>query len=177
MLRRSIYKKESRISRWGLFTRDVIKESEVVWKLDSTEKMLTEEEFFKLAPVEQSFAFRYKDWHILVTDGSIYVNHSCDPNLWWADDETLVASRDIQVGEEITYDYSTSDIGKWVSVWLCNCGAKNCRVKITGYDCLAKSFINRYQGHLPSWTTRFISENIVPTPSLECPNIIGDLPL
>lgn len=36
-------------------------------------------------------------------------NHSCDPNMWLADDgATLVARRDIHAGEELTSDYAMS---------------------------------------------------------------------
>ena len=35
-----------------------------------------------------------------------YVNHSCDPSVWMADNVTVVARRDIEVGDEITGDYA-----------------------------------------------------------------------
>ena len=34
------------------------------------------------------------------------VNHSCDSNLWMADEVTVVARRDIGAGEELTLDYA-----------------------------------------------------------------------
>jgi uncharacterized protein len=36
------------------------------------------------------------------------LNHSCDSNLWMADEVTLVARRDIAEGEELTVDYGAT---------------------------------------------------------------------
>ena len=56
-----------------------------------------------------------------------YINHSCDPNcqteqfnntIW------IVAIKDIQEGEELTYNYGYDD--KDYENNPCNCGAKNC---------------------------------------------------
>ena len=53
-----------------------------------------------------------------------YINHSCDPNgdilitkrtIW------IVAKRDIQEGEELSYNY-----GYTAKQYRCQCGAKNC---------------------------------------------------
>jgi uncharacterized protein len=53
-----------------------------------------------------------------------YINHSCDPNceavvtkrtIW------IVALRDIQAGEELSYNY-----GLTAKQYRCRCGSKNC---------------------------------------------------
>jgi len=66
-----------------------------------------------------------------VIDGygmSMYVNHSCDPNCETVEDEEqrvwIVAMRDIEPGEELTYDYLLYD-GEGEAP--CTCGAANCR--------------------------------------------------
>lgn len=59
------------------------------------------------------------------------MNHSCDPNLGFTSNEKLSVMKDIVAEEELTYDYSTADIGDWVGDWKCNCGSKDCRGKIT----------------------------------------------
>ena len=38
-----------------------------------------------------------------------YINHSARPNACYYDDLSVVALRDIEAGEEITHDYSSSD--------------------------------------------------------------------
>eukprot|EP00835_Amoeboradix_gromovi_P000094 NODE_3_length_56144_cov_0.348184.p13 type:complete len:289 gc:universal NODE_3_length_56144_cov_0.348184:36393-35527(-) len=58
-----------------------------------------------------------------------FVNHSCDPNchieVWRVDNEKrigLFASRDIAIGEEITYNYNYSS----EESYPCFCGSLNC---------------------------------------------------
>lgn len=50
------------------------------------------------------------DAHLILPPGNLnhYGNHSCDPNLWWADGFTLDARCDIEPGTELTNDYGTS---------------------------------------------------------------------
>jgi SET domain-containing protein len=56
-----------------------------------------------------------------------YVNHSCAPNAGFADDLLLVARRDIDVGEEITWDYSSAIDEADFAGFACQCGAAACR--------------------------------------------------
>ncbi len=54
-------------------------------------------------------------------------NHSCDPNAGFTTGApTLFALRDIAVGEEICWDYSTSISEAGWSL-QCRCGTKHCR--------------------------------------------------
>jgi hypothetical protein len=54
-------------------------------------------------------------------DPAQYGNHSCDPNVWLADDVTLVTRRPVQMGEERTVDYGTMTVVSWGME--CRCGA------------------------------------------------------
>ena len=38
-----------------------------------------------------------------------FLNHSCDPNTWFDGEEILVARREINTDDEITFDYATCD--------------------------------------------------------------------
>lgn len=68
-------------------------------------------------------------------DYSDFLNHSCDPNVGMDDCLTIVATRDIQPGEELTIDYAFFEADEnWILKIDCNCGAKNCRKTITGAD-------------------------------------------
>ncbi len=87
-----------------------------------------------------------------------YLNHSCDPNIWMGDEVTLVARRDIQVGEEITADYALWSIDEdWVMDEECRCGSPLCRHKITGQDWKIPELQQRYKDHF----TPFINQRIV----------------
>jgi hypothetical protein len=55
-----------------------------------------------------------------------HINHSCEPNSAFVSDRSLVAIRPISGGEEITLDYSTTEVDPDWSM-TCACGAANCR--------------------------------------------------
>jgi len=87
------------------------------------------------------------------------VNHSCDPNLWLNDARTLVACRDIAVGEELVIDYA---LWEWDSRWRidpCRCGATNCRGSITGADWMIPELQERYRGHFSPYVTLLIERH------------------
>ena len=67
-----------------------------------------------------------------------FFNHSCDPNAGLkitATKAVLVAIKDISLGQEITWDYSTTmDEDDWEM--NCNCGSNNCRGKIRDFKYL-----------------------------------------
>jgi hypothetical protein len=73
------------------------------------------------------------------------VNHSCEPNLGWADDHTLVAIRDIAAGEELTLDYATV-ITDADFVMMCHCETYRCRQAIEGTDWQIPQLQKRYAG-------------------------------
>lgn len=78
-------------------------------------------------------------------DGLIGVNHSCDPNLGFTDDRTLVAKRDIAADEELTVDYATTlTDARWV-LW-CHCETYRCRQVIEGTDWQIPQLQLRYAG-------------------------------
>ena len=69
----------------------------------------------------------------------------------------LVALRDIEPGEMITYDYATSD-GCDYDEFECACGSAMCRGKVTGYDWMLPELQLRYRGHFsPYLATRIAS--------------------
>lgn len=141
----------------GIFAKELIKEGEVVWKLDKNERSLSKEERDGLPERIRKYAYQYGDHYIVVRDDSKFMNHSCDPNTWWYGDDKLIARRNIRKGEEITYDYSTADVGDWKAKWKCNCSSDICREYISGIDTLDVDLQKRYKGHLPSWVQSFIS--------------------
>ena len=44
----------------------------------------------------------------------------------------MTATRDVALGDEITFDYCTSN--DWPQDWTCACGAPACRGRITGEE-------------------------------------------
>ena len=108
-----IVREKNSIHRYGLFATRLIRKGELVWQLD--EPTLTWRDVEALS-AERRKAF---DWYgfqcgvnrySLPDDDSREANHSCDPNTWWADSDSIIAQRDILSNEEVTYDYSSCDI-------------------------------------------------------------------
>lgn len=78
------------------------------------------------------------------------LNHSCDPTLGFADARTLIARRDIAVGDELTIDYATC-LDDPDYLLRCHCETYRCRQLIEGTDWQIPQLQLRYAGH---WTPR-----------------------
>jgi len=76
-----------------------------------------------------------------------FINHSCAANVWFHPTENkFLARRDIKQGEEITYDYGTTECNtKWFMD--CLCGLECCRGRITGDDWKKPEFRKAFKGH------------------------------
>jgi len=74
------------------------------------------------------------------------VNHSCNPNLYIVDNDEgafdFVALRDISAGEELSWDYETTEM-QLSNPFKCLCQSENCRGWIRGFAYLD-------QKHFPS---------------------------
>jgi predicted nucleotidyltransferase len=90
-------------------------------------------------------------------DRGDFINHSCDPNVWMQDENTLVARREIAAGEELTLDYALFEGDENnVKPWICRCGSVLCRHRITGKDWRLAELQRHYQGNF----SPFINERI-----------------
>ena len=82
-------------------------------------------------------------------------NHSCDPNLGFFGQVGLVAMRDIEPGEELTFDYAMSDGGPY-DEFDCCCGSPKCRGRITGNDWKLPDLWEKYKGYFSPYLARRI---------------------
>lgn len=98
-------------------------------------------------------------------DDGEYMNHSCDPGCEWVNDNLMVATRDIEVGEEVCYDYATSEVAN-LSPHLpfakCLCGAAKCRGKVTGDDWRLPELQRLYKGKFTSYVQSLIDGTVEP---------------
>ena len=89
-----------------------------------------------------------------------FFNHSCEPNSGLKGQIFLVAIRDIQKDEEITFDYAmvlSKSVGSDIVFEMeCKCGSKNCRRKITEDDWRIPELQKRYNGYF----SQYIQEKI-----------------
>ena len=85
--------------------------------------------------------------YLHLDDLSRTFNHSCNPNAFIRGKNKLVALKNIEVGKEITYDYSTTmndnedkikASGSELWTCKCNCGSNNCRRIIDQFKALPK---------------------------------------
>ncbi len=67
-----------------------------------------------------------------VDDLTVFINHSCDPNVGFLGQVTYVAMRDIKAGEELFHDYSMERSDDYFLE--CHCGSPLCRHQVTGQD-------------------------------------------
>lgn len=85
-----------------------------------------------------------------------HLNHSCDPNAWipyTAAGCEIVARCAVQVGEEITCDYSINLTGG--DAWSRRCGAAPCRGTVVGdYFQLPPGLQREYAPYLADWFVR-----------------------
>lgn len=125
----------------GLFTCPPRRAGEVIFRLEGI--VLPERDAsptaIQISPESFLETSRFtRDW---------ILNHSCDPNCLiefrWGE-LLLIASRAIARGEELTWDYETTeeDMVATGSDFKCSCGAAACRGHIRGF---------RYSGAVPAW--------------------------
>ncbi|KAL9186741.1 hypothetical protein ACHAXT_010461 [Thalassiosira profunda] len=97
--------------------------------------------------------------HVIMELPARFLNHSCDPNVgvggvneWGSYD--FVALRPIGAGEEISFDYETTEyeVGAFSE---CLCGAANCRGTVRGYKHSADVIRATYgEEHIAEYLTR-----------------------
>lgn len=90
-----------------------------------------------------------KHTYIMAMEPAVRTNHSCEPNAGIRDTVFLTAMRDIQAGEEVTFDYSTIIDDDWTLD--CLCGSPACRQKIGKFRDLHDAVKARYHDFTPSW--------------------------
>lgn len=83
-----------------------------------------------------------------------YINHSCDANSGILGTKKVYAVRDIAKGEELTMDYSTTEIE---SDWFlkCNCKSASCRKKVGPISSISKKVFNTYNPYIPTYMKKF----------------------
>ncbi len=77
-----------------------------------------------------------------VDDMTVFINHSCDPNIGFRGQVVYVAMREIKAGEELCHDYSMERSDNYALD--CRCGSPRCRGKVTGQDWKLPELQQRY---------------------------------
>lgn len=83
------------------------------------------------------------------------INHSCEPNCGMRNATTIIAMRDIAIGEELTFDYAMSDASIY-DEFDCNCGTALCRGRVRADDWRLDTLRHRYTGFFSPYIQRRI---------------------
>lgn len=157
--------RESPIAGKGSFVTAPVKKGEtvIVW---GGGVIVTNEEFekgFKEGKFRPETAMHYDSshkWTNLASDDEDdpdpYLNHSCNPTLWFQNGWPLVARRDINAGEELTFDYATGETYPLNS--KCQCGTSECRHNISGEEWKDYNFQKKYEGHFSPYIQDLIDK-------------------
>jgi hypothetical protein len=77
-----------------------------------------------------------------VEEMSVFINHSCEPNVGFRGQVVYVALRDIHAGEELCHDYAMERSDDYLL--NCRCGSPLCRGKVSGEDWKIPELQRRY---------------------------------
>lgn len=183
---RTVSKDPNGLPQYGVFSTKFIAAGTVIWREEEThhkKRAYFSKEWIGNASVVQikkldrfGFTAEDKDDHLAVfdwiapwileevselplenrSDNGDFFNHSCDPNVWWLDEYTIIARRDIYPGEELCYDYGTEDVQ--VSPFTCFCGTSKCRKIVGGEEWRRVELQQAYGKHFKPFLLEKIAE-------------------
>lgn len=76
-----------------------------------------------------------------------FLNHCCEGNCGFDEEGDFVAIRNIEKGEELSYDYALIESNPRFSM-KCYCGTQKCRQTVTGNDWKDEEFVARNRDHM-----------------------------
>jgi hypothetical protein len=134
----------------GLFVLKKIRKGELI--IDFAKgpgKFLTTKEADKLYEKGNDYMIQVNDDLFFVAtnkeelEDADFLNHSCNSNCGINGTLKIVAMRDIEPGEELTFDYAMCESSEYRM--KCNCGSSDCRKIIIGDDWKIKELQKRYK--------------------------------
>lgn len=147
---------ESPMQGKGVFAARAFREGEEVLVIDDSHEVKDESE---LTEEQHAFDLDYlADKTIVMQPPEKYINHSCDPSVYTKTVDgvrRVFAMREIQAGEEITYDYSMN--GDNEGTFICKCGSKKCRGVYKGN--FFELTLERQKEYLPYLEKWFIAKH------------------
>lgn len=145
----------------GLFAVEPIRKDEAIVSFGGYS--VTRDVLDTLPELQRQHSMQIDDDLFLAGPGSgepgDMVNHSCSPNCGIRGSIVIVAMRDIEVGEELTFDYAMSDSQDY-DEFICACGAPECRGIVTGSDWLRGELQQRYRGYFSAYLERHIAKQV-----------------
>ncbi|MEM9952628.1 MAG: SET domain-containing protein [Chloroflexota bacterium] len=118
--------------------------------------IVTGEQLVTLTETLQSLSIQVHDDLFLVSTiigAGDHINHSCNPNCGIQGQIAIVAMRDINAGEEATFDYAMCDTAPY-DEFSCEC----CRKSIKADDWQSHDLWEQYQGYFSYYIQQKIDE-------------------
>lgn len=144
---------------WGSFATEPIRRGETVagfggWMVDrSTLATMDEDRQSRSIQVDSDLYLVSGE----VPEAGDMLNHSCEPNCGIIGSAVVVAMRDIEVGEELTFDYAMTDASDY-DEFTCMCAHVGCRGVVTGSDWRDPVLQAKYHGYFSHYLMRKIAE-------------------
>lgn len=142
--------KESPKGGYGVFATDVIGELKTVARFGGYVMTLAEEQGLPESmrdnahQIDDNFVFGVKTEEEMGLAERF--NHSCDPNCGFQGQIFLVAMKNIEPGEEVTFDYAMVLGGNIKYEIKCLCRSQFCRGYIRAHDWKLSELQARYRG-------------------------------
>ncbi len=141
---------KSKIHGTGVFSRSKIKKDARVFKFADRTRYINHRPGCHCKICRRCINIAENIWLYPKKDSFGWnLNHSCSPNCY-ARGRHIWALRDISPGEEITIDYSTTNVDKRWKM-NCHCKSRNCRQVIRSIQSLPKGQFNKYKGRMPPY--------------------------
>src|SRR3989344_4684951 len=136
----------------GVFAKEKILKDELITDFSTgpgkyintieADKLYDKDEDYMIQVDDDLFFAATNESEMEATD---YLNHSCNANCGIHGSLKIVAMRDIEPKEEITFDYCMSESSPSYSM-KCNCQTSQCRGAVTGNDWKQKDLQEKYRG-------------------------------
>ncbi len=150
---------KSTLDGLGVFADERIKKDEIIFEFKGEKVNISS---------RHSLQIDYDVWLGPSGDVDDYINHSCDPNAYveFKDGRLyLIALRDIEIGEEITFNYLTTEYDlNDNEVFICNCKSHNCYKVIKGFKHLSLNEKLKLKDYLSPFLKRKLEEELKNSP-------------
>ena len=115
--------KKSKIQGKGVFANKDFRKDQTIMEWD-TSNVLIEDDAIKTPLKDRKYLVCSSGLYILSKSPEKYLNHNCNPNTMEMN-HSDIAKRNIRKGEELTTDYSLTNLPHLKM--KCNCKSNNCK--------------------------------------------------
>lgn len=144
----------------GVFALEPVRQGELVAVWGG--RIVTQAVAEALPPEIRRYVVQVEDAQFLAPvepiDAAELINHCCQPNCGLSGQIALVALRPIAPGEEITFDYGTTDSSDFLSFPVA-CGKSPCRKRLRPDDWQRADVQSVNRGHFSPYLQRRIDED------------------